>query len=93
MIHWILYGAIILMPLLGWTGISDYGRQSVLGRELFFGYSLPPIWPEGAGYYNILLEAHGYLAFAMLALVAIHIGMAIQDHVMRLQSDMEKSER
>lgn len=91
-IHWILYGAIILMPLLGWAGISDYGPHTVLGRELFFGYSLPPIWPEGAGYYNLLLETHGYLAFAMLAVVAIHIGLAIQDHILRADSDDEKSD-
>jgi cytochrome b561 len=92
LIHWTLYGAMILMPLLGWAGASAYGPYSVLGRELFFGYSLPAIWPERAGDYLILLEAHGYLAFLMLALVAVHIGLAIQDHIMRLQTDTEKSE-
>lgn len=84
-IHWMLYGAIILMPLLGWAGISDYGA-----REIFGGYSLPAIWPEGAGYYHFLLEAHAYVAFAMLGLVAVHIGVAIQDHVMRARTDDEK---
>jgi cytochrome b561 len=81
-IHWMLYAVIILIPLLGWAGVSDYGS-----REIFAGYSLPAIWPEGAGYYSVLLEAHAYVAFAMLGLVAVHIGLAIQDHVMRSQSE------
>jgi len=77
-LHWMLYAALIAMPLLGWAGISDFGSRGIL-----FGYELPPIWPQGAGYWSILLEAHAYLAFGMLALVALHIGVAMQDHMMR----------
>jgi len=75
-LHWMLYGVVILVPLLGWAGISDFGA-----REIFPGYSLPPIWPEGAGYDGLLLQYHAYFAFALLALVALHIGVAIQDYM------------
>jgi cytochrome b561 len=81
-VHWLLYGTIIAVPLLGWAGISDFGA-----REIFVGYSLPKIWPEGAGYSDILLELHAYLAFAMLALVALHIGNALHDYMMRARGD------
>lgn len=77
-LHWMLYGALILMPLLGWSGISDFGARGIL-----FGYELPAIWPQGAGWSDFLLETHAYLAFGMLALVALHIGIAMQDHMMR----------
>jgi cytochrome b561 len=77
-LHWVLYGALILMPLLGWAGLSDFGSRGIL-----FGLELPAIWPEGAGYAEILFEAHAYLAFALLALVALHIGIAMQDHMTR----------
>jgi cytochrome b561 len=77
-LHWVLYGALILMPLLGWAGISDFGSRGIL-----FGLELPGIWPEGAGYAEILLQIHVYLAFGMLALVALHIGIAMQDHMTR----------
>jgi cytochrome b561 len=77
-LHWILYCALILMPLLGWAGVSDFGA-----REILFGLELPPIWPQGAGYAGLLLQVHAYLAFGMLALVAMHIGVAMQDHLMR----------
>jgi cytochrome b561 len=74
LLHWALYAVVLLVPLLGWAGISDFGA-----REAAFGIVLPPIWPEGAGYDEILLRLHAYAAFALLALVAFHIGMAIQD--------------
>jgi cytochrome b561 len=75
-LHWTLYGVVVLVPLLGWSGISDFGA-----REIFPGYSLPPIWPEGAGYDMVLLQWHAYFAFGLLALVALHIGVAIQDYM------------
>ncbi len=75
-LHWTLYGVVVLVPLLGWAGISDFGA-----REIFPGITLPPIWPEGAGYDMILLQWHAYFAFGLLALVALHIGLAIQDYM------------
>jgi cytochrome b561 len=77
-LHWMLYAAIILIPLLGWAGISDFGS-----REIFPGFTLPSIWPEHAGYADALFMIHAYLAFGLLALVALHIGVATQDYMMR----------
>ncbi|HMK78464.1 MAG TPA: cytochrome b/b6 domain-containing protein [Xanthobacteraceae bacterium] len=77
-VHWVLYGIIILVPLLGWAGVSDFSS-----REIFFGYSLPQIWPEGSGYGDLMLTVHAYLAFGLLGLVVLHIGNALQDYMMR----------
>jgi cytochrome b561 len=68
----------VVVPLIGWAGISDFGA-----REIMPGYSLPAIWPERAGYADLLFKLHAYLAFALLALVAVHIGVAMQDYMMR----------
>jgi cytochrome b561 len=87
LLHWMLYGALILMPLLGWAGISDLGSRGIL-----FGLELPAIWPEGAGYADFLLETHAYLAFGMLALVALHIGIAMQDHMTRAREEANPEE-
>jgi cytochrome b561 len=81
-LHWILYGTILLVPLLGWAGVSDFGARGIL-----FGYSLPAIWPQGAGYADLLLQLHAYVAFALLALVAVHIGVAMQDYMTRGRPD------
>ncbi|MCC6948270.1 MAG: cytochrome b/b6 domain-containing protein [Bradyrhizobiaceae bacterium] len=80
-LHWMLYLALILMPLLGWAGASDFGSLDIL-----FGWKLPAIWLQGAGYADLLLELHAYVAFGMLALVSLHIGLAMQDHLTRARN-------
>jgi cytochrome b561 len=77
-LHGVLYAAVIAAPLLGWAGVSDFGARSLL-----FGLELPAIWPEGAGYSNALLTAHAWFAFGLIALVFLHIGMALEDFIMR----------
>lgn len=77
-IHAVLYLGLILVPLLGWAGISDYGARAV-----YFGLSLPAIWPEGAGYDWWLFKIHAVLAFLLVACVAIHIGVALGDYIER----------
>jgi cytochrome b561 len=86
-LHWLLYGVVIIVPLLGWAGVSDFG-----GREIVPGFSLPPIWPEGAGYDELLLHAHAYFAFALLALIALHIGIAIQDYMTDVRSSAQRND-
>ena len=76
LLHWTLYVVVIAVPLLGWSGVSDFGA-----REIFPGFSLPAIWPEVAGYDGLLLHAHAYFAFSLLALIALHIGVAVQDYM------------
>jgi cytochrome b561 len=77
-LHWLLYAIVIMVPLAGWAGISDFGA-----REILPGITLPAIWPERAGYADFLFTFHAYLAFGLLALVALHIGIATQDYMMR----------
>ena len=86
-IHWLLYALMIIVPLLGWAGISDYGA-----RGIFFGLSLPSIWPEGAGWADFLFESHAYAAFGMLVVVALHIGMAVQDHMTRSRWEVSEED-
>jgi cytochrome b561 len=86
-IHWGLYALLLVVPLLGWAGISDFGA-----RQIFFGLSLPSIWPEGAGWATFLFESHAYAAFGMLVVVAIHIGMAMQDHLMRSRVEVTEED-
>ncbi len=88
LIHRMLYGACILVPLLGWAGISDFGARGTL-----FGLTLPSIWPEGAGYSGALLSAHTWLAFGLIAAVVLHIGMALQDYVLRGAAGQSGNER
>ncbi len=77
-VHGVLYAGLILTPLLGWAGISDYGARGV-----YFGLSLPAIWPEGAGYAELLFKSHAWIAFTLIGLVAVHVGIALGDYIQR----------
>jgi cytochrome b561 len=70
----------LLLPDPG-TGSEDYRRPTL--HFMLYGISLPSIWPQGSPWADFLLETHAYLAFGMLALVALHIGIAMQDHMTR----------
>jgi cytochrome b561 len=85
-VHQSIYGLAILVPLLGWAGISDYGARTV-----FFGLTLPRIWPEGAGQAELFFTSHAWLAFALVAAIFLHIGVAMQDHIMRGRAIPDKA--
>ncbi len=38
---------------------------------------------EGTGYAGLLFSAHAWLAFGLIALVAVHIGIALNDYIQR----------
>jgi cytochrome b561 len=78
LVHWLIYGLTLVVGLLGWAGVSDYGARTV-----FFGLNLPSIWPEGAGHSAWFFPAHVWLAFTLMALILIHIGLAVNDYVTR----------
>ena len=75
-LHGTLYGIVVLVPLLGWAGASDFQHT-----EIPFGLALPPIFPASTGYGELLLGLHAYVAFTLLALVALHIGAAMHDYM------------
>lgn len=77
-IHFVLYAMLLATPFLGWAGVSDFGA-----RQLLFGLELPEVWPYGAGYADTLFLIHAYMAFAMLAVVVVHIGLAMGDYLDR----------
>jgi cytochrome b561 len=81
LVHWALYALGIIIPLVGWAAVSDFGA-----RKLFFGLSLPEIIAKGTGYADLLFQAHAYLAFTLIALVVVHIGFALNDYITRGQA-------
>lgn len=71
-VHKLLYVLMLLVPLLGWAGVSAYPA-----RGIFFGLSLPPIAPVNEKLAETLLQLHGYAAIALAALVALHFAGAM----------------
>lgn len=75
-VHRVLYVLLLAIPLFGLAGVSDFGA-----REIYGGISLPEIWPRGAGYADMLFLSHTTLAFTLMALVAVHICLALDDYI------------
>ena len=71
--HYVLYGLMIAMPILGWAMLSAAGYPVVL----FGGLHLPAITPQSASLHTSLWGAHFYLAFLFFAVVLLHLAAAL----------------
>jgi len=73
---WGLYALMILVPLSGHLSSSSFGARTTL-FELFV---VPNIWPKDSEAIKIFHPIHKYGSFALLGLVALHIGAALHHH-------------
>ncbi|MBV8683244.1 MAG: cytochrome b [Caulobacteraceae bacterium] len=77
--HYVLYGLMIVMPLLGWAMLSAANYPVVV----FGGLRLPPIAPQGELLHTVLWDAHHYLAFVFFAVVLAHLSAALMHALIR----------
>ena len=71
--HLAFYLLMIGMPLIGWGMLSAAGYPVVL----FGGVHLPAILPHSDILHALLWDAHFYLAFALFALILLHVAAAL----------------
>jgi len=71
--HYVLYGLMIAMPLIGWAMQSAGGYPVILWK----GVVLFPILPHAVQLYGWLRFAHGLLAYAFFLLILAHLGAAL----------------
>lgn len=71
--HWVLYGLMIVLPLLGWAMLSAADYPVVLLGH----FRLPPIVPQSDSLHALLWTAHRWLAFAFFALILLHVAAAL----------------
>ena len=72
--HGVLYLLLLVVPLLGWAGVTAYPALITVG-----GYNLPamPGIPKDQALAKQLFEIHGTLALVFAALALAHIGAAL----------------
>ncbi len=71
--HGTLYALLLIVPLLGWAAASAYGWRATLFPRL----ALPPLLPRGSAAGFLAGDVHTFLAYTLLAMVALHIGAAL----------------
>ena len=71
--HWLLYGAMLAMPLLGWAMLSAAGYP----LPGLAGWHLPAIAPQNVSLYAWLRAAHGICGEVFFAAILMHIGAGL----------------
>jgi cytochrome b561 len=77
-VHAAFYLLMIGLPLSGWLVVSTAGRPTD-----FFGlFSIPPLpVPHEEDLHELSEEIHELIAYAMIALVALHVAGALKHHL------------
>jgi cytochrome b561 len=71
--HYALYALMIGMPLIGWAMLSAAAYPVVL----YGSVTLPALVTQSDSLHTLLWNAHYYLAFALFALILMHVAAAL----------------
>jgi cytochrome b561 len=71
--HWLLYGLMLAMPLIGWAMLSAGGYPI----PMVGGVHLPAILPHSPVIYGWLRPLHGVLAYVLFFTILGHLGAAL----------------
>lgn len=71
--HWLFYAILIVLPVLGWVAASGYGASVTLLRLV----PLPALVAPNKGLAESVGSVHGVLAWALLAVIALHVSGAL----------------
>jgi cytochrome b561 len=71
--HWILYGLMLAMPLIGWAMLSAGGYPI----PMFGGVHLPAILPHDPVVYGFLRPLHAVLGYLLFLTILGHLSAAL----------------
>lgn len=77
-VHFIIYASLIIHPLFGWVATNIWGVKNI---PVFGMFNLPPLAEKNRELGNLLLEWHGYMGFAIAALIVLHVAAALYHHM------------
>lgn len=78
-VHWGFYLLLLVLPFSGWAMLSTAPTPESLP---WFGLlTLPPL-PLPPGLRGLFHEGHAVLGWAMLLLIALHVGATLKHHVL-----------
>lgn len=77
--HWLLYGLMFALPLVGWMMLSASGAPVVLGA----GLHLPAITPVDTTWFAVLRWLHRALAYLLFGVFLVHMGAALHHGLIR----------
>lgn len=85
-VHWVLYGLLIVNPLLGLFALSAYGAPTP-----FFGlFQIPPLIAKNVALADRLFFFHTWIGWAIGALFCLHIAGALQHYLIKRDGVMQR---
>jgi cytochrome b561 len=78
LLHWGLYGLLLIVPLFGWIGISLFPALTIFNL-----FDLPALTSPNEEAAKRVLFVHGWLAILLALLVCGHIGAALFHYFIR----------
>ncbi|WP_428032024.1 cytochrome b [Ancylobacter sp.] len=84
-VHALLYILLLVVPLLGWAGISAYPALDVFGL-----FNLPAILSPDEGLANRILGLHGLLAQGLGIVALLHIAAALRHRFVKRDGVMRR---
>ena len=76
--HSVLYALLVVLPVLGWTGISMFPALGTFG-----GFKIPALTAPDPATSKQVLWLHGLLAYLLIALIVMHVAAALYHHTIR----------
>ena len=79
-VHYLLYGLLFMVPMLGWAGVTAYPALITVG-----GFSLPamPGIPKSELIAKQIFQIHGLLAMTLIAVALLHIAAALNHLIIK----------
>jgi cytochrome b561 len=81
-VHLVFYGLMFALPLTGWL-MSSAGGYPV---PIFSWFSMPDLIGVNEWLFQVFIDVHRWLAYALIVLLAVHAGAAMHHHL-RLRDD------
>jgi cytochrome b561 len=82
-VHWLLYAALIVQPILGFTMTNAFGFP-MQGATAYLGLiDIPAVMAENRSLAETLKTLHTWVGYAIAALLVVHIGAAVFHHAIR----------
>jgi cytochrome b561 len=75
--HWALYAFLLIVPIIGWVAVSQYGPFEP------FGIRLPTLAAQNEEQATRTFYLHKLAAYALIALIGMHVGAAIFHYFIR----------
>jgi cytochrome b561 len=83
--HWLLYGLMLAQPLIGWLGGSAFDDT----MPIYGLFNLPHIIAKDEPVAEILMAAHRFVGYVIIAVLALHIAAAAY-HAARVDGIMSR---